>query len=77
MAEHPALAEPPGSGASAPLLTVRGLTVRYGSVTAVHDLDLDVAPTVAHVPPGMVRDVGLPPFCRPRPNPVPRVAESR
>lgn len=40
-------------------------------------LDLDVAPTVAHVPPGMVRDVGLPPFCRPRPNPVPRIAESR
>ena len=40
-------------------------------------LDLDVAPTVAHVPPGMVRDVGLPPFCRPRPGPVPRVAESR
>lgn len=26
-----------------PLLSVHGLTVRYGSVTAVHDLDLDVA----------------------------------
>lgn len=40
-------------------------------------LDLDVAPTADHVPPEMVRDVGLPPFCRPRPEPTPRVAESR
>ncbi len=40
-------------------------------------LNVDVAPTVAHVPPGMVRDVGLPPFCRPRLAVAPRVAESR
>lgn len=40
-------------------------------------LDLDVTPTVAHVPPEMVRDVGLPPFCRSRTEPAPRVAESR
>ena len=40
-------------------------------------MNLDVTPTVAHVPPEMVRDVGLPPFGRTRPGHVPRVAESR
>lgn len=40
-------------------------------------LDVDVAPTVNHVPPEMVRDVGLPPFCRPRGRVAPRIAESR
>ena len=40
-------------------------------------LGLDVAPAADHVPPGMVRDIGLPPFCRPKPEAVPRVAESR
>lgn len=40
-------------------------------------LQVEVAPAVAHVPPGMVRDIGLPPFCRSRPNNMPRVAESR
>ncbi len=40
-------------------------------------LGVDVAPATNQVPPGMVRDIGLPPFCRPKPNPVPRVAEAR
>lgn len=40
-------------------------------------LGLDVAPAVDHVPPGMVRDIGLPPFCHPKTGSVPRVAESR
>lgn len=40
-------------------------------------LGVDVAPAVDHVPPGMVRDIGLPPFCRPKPETVPRVAEAR
>lgn len=40
-------------------------------------LDLDVASAEDHVPPGMVRDIGLPPFCRTRTGNVPRVAESR
>ena len=40
-------------------------------------LGLDVAPAADHVPSGMVRDIGLPPFCRPKPGAVPRVAESR
>ena len=40
-------------------------------------LGVDAAPGADHVPPGMVRDIGLPPFCRPKPEAVPRVAESR
>ena len=40
-------------------------------------LQVEVAPAVAHVPPGMVRDIGLPPFCRPRSGTAPRVAEPR
>ena len=40
-------------------------------------LGVDVAPAVDHVPSGMVRDIGLPPFCRPKPETVPRVAEAR
>ncbi|MGD9781205.1 MAG: hypothetical protein AB7V14_03530 [Kiritimatiellia bacterium] len=40
-------------------------------------LNLDVAPRADHVPPEMVRDVGLPPFCRPKRGAAPRVAEPR
>lgn len=40
-------------------------------------LGVDVAPVTDHVPPGMVRDIGLPPFCRPKPKTVPHVAETR
>ena len=53
----------------------------FGPVTFLTNiaqtLNVEVAPTVAHVPPEMVRDVGLPPFCRSRTEPAPRVAESR
>ncbi|MGD9611957.1 MAG: hypothetical protein AB7V22_03560 [Kiritimatiellia bacterium] len=53
----------------------------FGPVTFLTNiaktLNVDVVPTVAHVPPGMVRDVGLPMFCRPRPDSRPCVAESR
>lgn len=40
-------------------------------------LNVEVAPATDHVPPGMVRDIGLPPFCRPKPGTVPHVAEAR
>ncbi len=40
-------------------------------------LGVNAIPAESHVPPGMVRDIGLPPFCRSRPKTVPRVAESR
>ena len=53
----------------------------FGPVTFLTNiaqtLNVEVAPTAAHVPPDMVRDVGLPPFCRSRSEPAPRVAESR
>lgn len=40
-------------------------------------LGVDVALAESHVPPGMVRDIGLPAFCRSKSKTVPRVAESR
>ena len=40
-------------------------------------MGLDASPVEDHVPPGMVRDIGLPPFCRPKPGGMPRVAETR
>ncbi|HOU21242.1 MAG: hypothetical protein KBC66_05895 [Kiritimatiellae bacterium] len=40
-------------------------------------LQVQVTPDVDHVPPGMVRDIGLPPFCRPMRSVASRVAESR
>ncbi len=53
----------------------------FGPVTFLTNiaqtLNMEVAPTAADVPPEMVRDVGLPPFCRSRSEPAPRVAESR
>lgn len=40
-------------------------------------LGVDVALAERHVPPGMVRDIGLPPFCRSKKKNVPHVAEPR
>jgi hypothetical protein len=40
-------------------------------------LGVDAIPAETHVPPGMVRDIGLPAFCRSKSKTVPRVAESR
>ena len=79
----PAGVIPAGAIRRRPSLATRvgGVLIGGGAPVVVQSMTntgtADVAPTVAHVPPGMVRDVGLPPFCRPRPNPVPRVAESR